>query len=100
MSAIVMTQSNEQSAADLELARAAQKLAEIEHYRALIAHQRERYIAAYNRCRDSPRKEVANSMIAAAVIFESDGKRIPTRLKKAVDVIKIAVFMLDPKAPA
>ncbi|AFJ84739.1 hypothetical protein MYA_0371 [Burkholderia sp. KJ006] len=39
-------------------------------------------------------------MVAAAVVFESDGKHIPTRLKKAAEVIKIAVFLLDPKAPA
>lgn len=91
---------DKQTAADLESARAAQKAAEIDHYLARIAHQRERYVTAYRRCDDSERREAADGMVAAATIFERDGKAVPSRLKKAADAIKIAVVLLDPKAPA
>ncbi|RQR28054.1 hypothetical protein DIE23_25110 [Burkholderia sp. Bp9143] len=91
---------DKQTASDLESARAAQKAAEIDHYLARIAHQRERYATAYRRCDDSARREAADGMVAAATMFERDGKTVPSRLKKAAETIKIAVFLLDPKAPA
>ncbi|WP_069619448.1 hypothetical protein [Burkholderia sp. A2] len=91
---------DKQTAADLESARVAQKAAEIDHYLARIAHQRDRYAIAYRRCDDLERREAADGMIAAATIFERDGKAVPSRLKKATEAIKIAVFLLDPRAPA
>ena len=90
----------DQSATNLESARANRKAAETEHFSRLLAHQRERYRLAYERCGDSARRDAACGMLAAAAAFEVDGKRIPSRLKKATEIIKIAVFLLDPKAPA
>lgn len=100
MSTVDPTNVARQTSIDLEIARIAQKTAEVEHYSSLVAHQRQRYVTAYERCDDMIRKDAASGMVAAAVVLESDGKHIPTRLKKAAEVIKIAVFLLDPKAPA
>lgn len=100
MSASDTTKLAEQTAIDLESARATQKTAEIQHYWTLVEHQHERYALAHEHCVDKDRKEAARGMMAAAAIFEIDGRRMPSRLKKAADVIKIAVFLLDPKAPA
>ncbi|AHI64547.1 MULTISPECIES: hypothetical protein [Burkholderia] len=100
MSAPDTTKLGEQTAIDLEFARATQKTAEIQHYWTLIEHQHERYALAQEHCVDMDRKQAARGMMAAAAIFEIDGRRMPSRLKKAADVIKIAVFLLDPKAPA
>lgn len=71
-----------------------------DQYRAMIARQRARYGSAYGRCADADRCEKARGLVAAAALFERDGAMFPTRLKKAAEVLKLAVFMLDPKAPA
>ncbi|WP_051453768.1 hypothetical protein [Paraburkholderia caribensis] len=96
-----MTTSNQRTqAGELASARAAKKLAEASLYQALIARQRERYAAAYGRCVDTENREAARAMFTGAALFEGQAKRIPSRAKKAVEALKLAVFLLDPKAPA
>lgn len=95
-----MAESIEKAASERKAANAQKKSADAALYAAQIAHQRERYAAAYGRCQDSARQEAARAICVGAALFESDSKRIPTRAKRVVDLLKHAVFMLDPKAPA
>ncbi|KLU22267.1 hypothetical protein EOS_31550 [Caballeronia mineralivorans PML1(12)] len=90
----------ERTQSEREAARVAKHAAESRHYAAVIARQRERYSAAYGRTHDMEAREAARAMFVAAAIFERDANRIPSRAKKAIDALKLAVFMLDPKAPA
>ncbi|PXW18433.1 hypothetical protein [Paraburkholderia caballeronis] len=83
-----------------DVANADKKAADAALYAAQIARQRERYAAAYSRCSDGARQEAARGICVAAAVFENDAKRMPTRAKRAVELLKHAVFMLDPKAPA
>lgn len=95
-----MTTSIQQAASERDAARAAGKAAEAAHYAAQIARQRARYAAAYSRCPDAQRREAADGICMAVSVFESDAKQMPTRAKRVIDLLKHAVFLLDPKAPA
>lgn len=90
----------EQAKSDRDAAAAAKRAFDAALYASQIARQRERYAAAYSRCKDGARQEAARAICVGAAIFESDAKRMPSRAKRVVDLLKQAVFMLDPKAPA
>lgn len=90
----------QQAASERDAARAAKRAADTEHFAAQIARQRERYAAAYSRCGDGARQEAARAICVGAAVFESDAKRMPMRAKRVIELLKHAVFMLDPKAPA
>lgn len=83
-----------------KVAREAARASEVALHRAMIERQRARYASAYNRWDDAERREKARGVAAGAAIFEQDAARIPGRARKAVEALKLAVFMLDPKAPA
>ncbi|MFM0394243.1 hypothetical protein [Paraburkholderia phytofirmans] len=102
-----MTQSDEVSraavertAADRSARRHAADAADAGHYAALMARQRERFTAAFGRCKDAERSEIARWISKGAALLEADARHTPSRAKVAVDMMKKAVFMLDPKAPA
>lgn len=85
---------------ELASVRAEKKAAESALFQALITRQRERYAAAYGRCDDTESREAARAMYAGAAVFERQAQRFPSRAKKAVEALRLAVFLLDPKAPA
>ncbi|SDE01818.1 hypothetical protein [Paraburkholderia lycopersici] len=89
-----------QAKSDRDAAAAAKKAADTVHYAAQIARQRDRYAAAYSRCQDGARQEAARAICVGAAVFERDAERMPMRAKRVVELLKQAVFMLDPKAPA
>ena len=95
-----MVDSIKKAASERDAANANKKSADSALYAAQIARQRERYAAAYSRCQDGARQEAARAICVAAAVFENDAKQMPTRAKRAVELLKHAVFMLDPKAPA
>ena len=74
--------------------------ADAAHFAALMARQRERYAAAFARRNDAERSELARAIYRAAALFEADAKHMPSRARKAVELLKSAVFLLDPGAPA
>lgn len=82
------------------IAREAKRDADVAFYESELERQRERFSGAHGRCRDEARREAACWIAAAAMVFERDAERIPSRAKRAVELLKHAVFMLDPKAPA
>ncbi|AOR68198.1 hypothetical protein BBJ41_11995 [Burkholderia stabilis] len=81
-------------------ARRAKKQADAAFYESELTLQRERFAEALGRSIDEGRREAACWIAAAATVFERDAERIPSRAKRAVELLKHAVFMLDPKAPA
>ncbi|WP_432778267.1 hypothetical protein QZL74_15890 [Burkholderia gladioli pv. alliicola] len=92
---------NLQNIADVRVAaREAKRQADSAFYEDELEHQRERFSEAHGRCTDEVRREAACWIAAAAMVFERDSERIPSRAKRAVELLKHAVFMLDPKAPA
>jgi hypothetical protein len=102
-----VTDSIKQAAAECDAARTAERAArtaELEKeaalYRVMIEYQRTRYSSAYDRCGDMERRDKASALAAVAPVFERDAVRFPKRAKKAVEVLRLAVFLLDPKAPA
>jgi len=95
-----MTAPIKQAASARNVASATKKAADATLYAAQIARQRERYASAYGRCNDGERCTAARALVTVATLFERDGGKYPKRLKKAVEALKLAVFMLDPKAPA
>lgn len=82
------------------MAREAKKQADAAFYESELERQRERFSEAHGRCSDEARREAACWIATAAMVFERDAERMPSRSKRAVDLLKHAVFMLDPKAPA
>ncbi|WP_254212166.1 hypothetical protein [Burkholderia multivorans] len=82
------------------MARDAKKHADAAFYESELERQRERLSEARGRCTDEVRREAACWIATAATVFERDAERIPSRAKRAVELLKHAVFMLDPKAPA
>ncbi|KWF01350.1 hypothetical protein WT55_30315 [Burkholderia pseudomultivorans] len=80
-------------------ARDAKKQADAAFYEGELERQRERFSEAHGRCVDEARREAACWIATAAMVFERDAERMPSRAKRAVDLLKHAVFMLDPKAP-
>ncbi|WP_186023128.1 hypothetical protein [Burkholderia gladioli] len=82
------------------MARDAKKQADAAFYESELERQRERFAEAHVRCADEARREAACWIAAAATVFERDADRMPSRAKRAVELLKHAVFMLDPKAPA
>jgi hypothetical protein len=81
-------------------AREAKRDADAAFYDRELERQRERFAEAHAGCVDKGRREAACWIAAAATVFERDAKRMPTRAKRAIELLKHAVFMLDPKAPA
>ncbi len=81
-------------------AREAKRNADTAFYESELERQRERFAEAHVRCVDEGRREAACWIAAAATVFERDAERMPSRAKRAVELLKHAVFMLDPKAPA
>lgn len=81
-------------------AREEKKRADAAFYESELERQRERLSEARGRCSDEVRREAACGIATAATVFERDAERIPSRAKRAVELLKHAVFMLDPKAPA
>ncbi|RQQ22996.1 hypothetical protein DF111_14610 [Burkholderia stagnalis] len=81
-------------------AREAKRDADAAFYESELARQRERFADALGRSVDEARREAACWIAAAATVFERDAERMPSRAKRAVELLKHAVFMLDPKAPA
>ncbi|MBF3838262.1 hypothetical protein ISF68_01615 [Burkholderia pseudomallei] len=82
------------------VARAVKKQADAAFYESELERQRDRFADAHARSNDEVRREAASWIVAAAVVFERDAERMPSRTKRAVELLKHAVFMLDPKAPA
>ncbi|WP_244129881.1 hypothetical protein [Burkholderia gladioli] len=83
-----------------EMAREAKKQADAAFYDRELIRQRERFAEAFARSADGARREAACWIAAAATVFERDAERMPSRAKRAIELLKHAVFMLDPKAPA
>ncbi|MFJ1211059.1 hypothetical protein [Burkholderia pyrrocinia] len=81
-------------------AREAKREADAAFYESELMRQRERFAEALGRSVDEGRREAACWIAAAATVFERDAERMPSRAKRAVELVKHAVFMLDPKAPA
>ncbi|WP_186066317.1 hypothetical protein [Burkholderia gladioli] len=81
-------------------ARRAKKQADAAFYESELEHQRERLSEARGRCTDEVRREAACWIAAAAAVFERDAERMPSCAKRAIELLKHAVFMLDPNAPA
>ncbi len=81
-------------------ARKAKRDADAAFYESELERQRERFAEAHVRCVDDGRREAACWIAAAATVFERDAERMPSLAKRAVELLKHAVFMLDPKAPA
>ncbi|ARL07629.1 hypothetical protein [Burkholderia pseudomallei] len=81
-------------------ARAEKKRADAAFYESELERQRERLSEARGRCTDEVRREAASWIATAATVFERDAERMPSRAKRAIELLKHAVFMLDPKAPA
>ncbi|KVQ45487.1 hypothetical protein WK03_15600 [Burkholderia cepacia] len=81
-------------------ARETKKQADAAFYESELERQRERFAEAHACCVDEGRREAACWIAAAATVFERDAERMPTRAKRAIELLKHAVFMLDPKAPA
>lgn len=94
------TPSEDQAKCDRKVAAAAKRAADTALYASQIARQRERYAAAYRFCQDGARQEAARAICVGAAMFEADAKRMPSRAKHAVDLLKKAVILLNPKAPA
>ena len=90
----------ERTSAERKESRRVADAAEAEHHAAMMDRQRERYAAAAERNADPERAAAANEIFKAAAVFERDAKRTPSRIKKAIEAVRLAVFMLDPKAPA
>ncbi|MCA8291992.1 hypothetical protein [Burkholderia vietnamiensis] len=81
-------------------AREAKRDADTAFYESELERQRERFADALGRSADEARREAACWIAAAATVFERDAARMPSRAKRAIELLKHAVFMLDPKAPA
>ncbi|WP_436407738.1 hypothetical protein [Burkholderia cepacia] len=81
-------------------AREAKRDADAAFYESELERQRERLSEARGRCADEVRREAACWIATAATVFERDAERMPSRAKRAIELLKHAVFMLDPKAPA
>ncbi|PRG81667.1 hypothetical protein C6T58_12875 [Burkholderia multivorans] len=81
-------------------AREAKRDADAAFYESELERQRERFAEAHACCVDEGRREAACWIAAAATVFERDAERMPTRARRAIELLKHAVFMLDPKAPA
>ncbi len=79
--------------------RATKKQVDIDFYESEIAHQRDRLAEAYAHSADEVRRDAANGIAAAVAVFEQDARCMPSRAKRAIELLKHAVFMLDPKAP-
>lgn len=77
-----------------------EKRADAAFYKSELTRQRERFAKALGQSVDEARREAACWIAAAATVFERDAERMPSRAKRAVELLKHAVFMLDPKAPA
>ncbi|AOJ75286.1 MULTISPECIES: hypothetical protein [Burkholderia] len=82
------------------VARDEKKRADAAFYKSELTRQRERFAKALGQSVDEARREAACWIAAAATVFERDAERMPSRAKRAVELLKHAVFMLDPKAPA
>ncbi|GAB7536110.1 hypothetical protein [Burkholderia sp. 3C] len=80
-------------------ARQAKQEADAAFYECELERQHERFTEALTRGADEARREAACWIVAAATVFERDAERIPSRARRAVELIKHAIFMLDPKAP-
>ncbi|ACQ97417.1 hypothetical protein [Burkholderia pseudomallei] len=83
-------------ACECSAARAAKKQADAEFYESELERHRDRFADAHARSNDEVRREAASWIAAAAAVFE----RMPSRTKRAVELFKHAVFMLDSKTPA
>ncbi|WP_070108379.1 hypothetical protein [Burkholderia plantarii] len=81
-------------------AKAAKKRADSAFYGSQLTHQRERFAKACSASTDDGRRQAANQIVEAAKVFEQDARRMPSRAKRAIELLKQAVFMLDPRAPA
>ena len=61
--------------------------------------ERQRFAATIDYCQDAKRAAAARDIVDAAAIFERDASVALTGLKKATELVKLAVFMIQYKAP-
>jgi hypothetical protein len=66
-------------------------------YAARLDALRDRYRDAFGQCADGERTACARHLFAAAAIFERDARHFPSRMRKAVAQMELAVFMLAGK---
>lgn len=66
-------------------------------YAARLDALRDRYRDAFGQCTDGERTAAARNLFAAAAIFERDARHFPSRIKKAIAQMDLAVFMLAGK---
>ncbi|RGF31409.1 hypothetical protein DW076_17555 [Clostridium sp. AF46-12NS] len=92
---------NLQNVANVRVAaREAKKQADAAFYEDELARQRERFSDAHGQCTDDVRREAACWIAAAAMVFERDAERIPSRAKRAVELLKHRGFHARSEAPA
>jgi len=77
----------------------AARAAQSELYAVRLAVLRGRYAALFGRCSDRDRAEAARALFVASGIWERDARQVPSRAKKAIESMALAVFMLENKAP-
>jgi hypothetical protein len=58
---------------------------------------RTRYSVAFEQCENPRRERVAQNLCSAASFFELEARTYPTRAKKAVECMRLAVLALESK---
>jgi len=91
-----LTSAAQTAKAKKRAARAAQS----KLYAVRLTVLRERYAALFGRCLDGDRVEAARALFVASGIWERDARQVPSRAKKAIESMALAVFMLENKAPS
>ncbi|WP_153134744.1 hypothetical protein [Paraburkholderia agricolaris] len=73
------------------------RVAEAALYASQLNELRDRYCSAFGQCMDRERTAAARNMFVVAGIFERDARHFPRRVTKAIELMKLAVFLLESK---